>query len=83
MLVTLILLVILHENLPYLHLFQLFGTNAATESTTINLIAPLLTNASTISNACSPVSGCATNKLSISTPKFFWHIQGLMHVLHL
>ena len=46
-----------------------FGTNAATESTTIISIAPLLTNASVISNACSPVSGCETIKLSISTPK--------------
>ena len=34
-----------------------FGTNAATESTTIISNAPLLTNASAISNACSPVSG--------------------------
>ena len=33
-------------------------------------IAPLLTSASAISRACSPVSGCETIKLSISTPKF-------------
>ena len=32
--------------------------------------APLLINCSAISSACSPVSGCATIKLSISTPKF-------------
>ena len=31
--------------------------------------APLLTKASAISNACSPVSGCDTIKLSISTPR--------------
>ena len=48
-----------------------FGTNAATESTTIISNAPLLTNASAISSACSPVSGCETIKLSISTPKCF------------
>ena len=48
-----------------------FGTNAATESTTIISIAPLLVNASAISKACSPVSGCDTIKLSISTPKCF------------
>ena len=47
------------------------GTNAATESTTITSIAPLLVNASAISNACSPVSGWDTIKLSISTPKCF------------
>ena len=48
-----------------------FGTNAATESTTITSKAPLLINASVISNACSPVSGWDTIKLSISTPKCF------------
>ena len=48
-----------------------FGTNAATESTTTTSIAPLLTKLSVISNACSPVSGCDTIKLSISTPSFF------------
>ena len=48
-----------------------FGTNAATESTTITSSAPLLTNASVISKACSPVSGCDTIKLSMSTPNFF------------
>ncbi len=47
-----------------------FGTNAATESTTITSTAPLLTSASAISSACSPVSGCETIKLAISTPKF-------------
>ena len=47
-----------------------FGTNAATESTTITSNAPLLTKLSVISNACSPVSGCDTIKLSISTPNF-------------
>ena len=48
-----------------------FGTNAATESTTITSNAPLLINDSAISNACSPVSGCDTIKLSISTPRCF------------
>ena len=48
-----------------------FGTNAATESTTIISIAPLLISASAISNACSPVSGCETIKLSTSTPNAF------------
>ena len=36
---------------------SVFGTNAATESITIISIAPLLTKASGISSACSPVSG--------------------------
>ena len=44
------------------------GTRAATESTTKISIAPLRTNASAISNACSPVSGCETNNSSVSTP---------------
>src|SRR5690606_24369686 len=44
------------------------GTNAATESTTTTSTAPDLTNNSTISNACSPVSGCDTNNSSTSTP---------------
>ena len=40
-------------------------------SPTITSSAPLRTSASAISKACSPVSGCATIKLSISTPNFF------------
>ena len=48
-----------------------FGTNAATESTTITSKAPLLIKLSVISSACSPVSGWDTIKLSISTPNFF------------
>ena len=47
-----------------------FGTRAATESTTTTSIAPLLTKLSVISSACSPVSGCDTIRLSISTPNF-------------
>ena len=48
-----------------------FGTNAATESTTIISMAPDLINASVISRACSPVSGWDIIKLSISTPNAF------------
>src|SRR5690606_20321082 len=44
------------------------GTNAATLSTTPTSTAPDRTNNSTISNACSPVSGCDTNNCSTSTP---------------
>ena len=47
-----------------------FGTNAATESTTITSNAPLLTKLSVISSACSPVSGCETINSSILTPNF-------------
>ncbi|OPZ51317.1 MAG: hypothetical protein BWY92_00235 [Firmicutes bacterium ADurb.BinA052] len=45
------------------------GTSAATESTTTTSTAPLLTKASVISRACSPVSGCETKRLSMSTPR--------------
>ena len=44
------------------------GVKAATESTTIMSIAPERTNISAISRACSPLSGCDTKRLSISTP---------------
>src|SRR5690606_36976981 len=44
------------------------GTNAATESTTTTSTAPLLTSSSTISSACSPVSGCDTSNSFTSTP---------------
>src|SRR5690606_41066201 len=44
------------------------GTNAATESTTTTSTAPERTNNSTISSACSPVSGCETNNSPTSTP---------------
>ena len=47
------------------------GTSAATESTTIISIAPLLISASAISSACSPVSGWDIIKLSMSTPNAF------------
>ena len=49
---------------------SLLGTSAATESTTTISTAPLLTRFSVISSACSPKSGCATIKESISTPRF-------------
>ena len=44
------------------------GTSAATESITRMSIAPDLTSMSAISSACSPVSGCETMRLSVSTP---------------
>ncbi len=46
------------------------GTRAATESTTTTSTAPLRTSASAISSACSPVSGWAIKRSSISTPTF-------------
>jgi len=46
------------------------GTNAATESITINLTAHVFANSSAICNACSPKSGCDNNRLSTSTPSF-------------
>ena len=45
-----------------------FGVNAATESTTMMSMAPERTSMSVISSACSPLSGCDTNRLSVSTP---------------
>ena len=45
-----------------------FGTRAATESTTMMSIAALCTSASTISSACSPVSGCEMRSSSMLTP---------------
>src|ERR1044071_6669269 len=47
-----------------------FGTSAATESMTITSTAPERTRISVISSACSPVSGCDTSRLSMSTPSF-------------
>src|SRR5881392_3356038 len=47
------------------------GTSAATESMTITSMAALRTSTSAISNACSPLSGCETIRLSMSTPSFF------------
>ena len=44
------------------------GTSAATESMTMTSRALLRISISTMSSACSPVSGCETSKLSISTP---------------
>ena len=50
------------------------GTSAATESTTIKSTAPERTSASTISRACSPVSGCEMSRSLKSTPSFcaYW-----------
>src|SRR2546423_271009 len=47
-----------------------FGTSAATESTTTTSTAPERTRISVISSPCSPVSGCETSRLSMSTPSF-------------
>src|SRR5205807_6640480 len=47
-----------------------FGTSAATESTTTTSTAPKRTRISVISSPCSPVSGCDTSRLSMSTPSF-------------
>ena len=44
------------------------GTSAATESTTIMSMAPVPTSLSTISKACSPLSGWDTSKSSMRTP---------------
>ena len=46
------------------------GTSAATESITSTSTAFERTNVSTISSACSPVSGCDTISSSMSTPSF-------------
>ena len=46
------------------------GTSAATESITSTSIAFDRTSVSTISSACSPVSGCDTISSSMSTPSF-------------
>ena len=46
-----------------------FGVKAATESTTIKSTAPERTNESTISRACSPVSGWLINISCKLTPK--------------
>src|SRR5467141_1319546 len=48
-----------------------FGTSAATESTTTTSTPPDRIRTSTISSACSPLSGCDTNRLSRSTPSFW------------
>ena len=47
-----------------------FGVRAATLSMTATSIAPLRTRYSTISKACSAVSGCAMSIDSMSTPHF-------------
>ncbi|CAM5734838.1 hypothetical protein SMICM304S_09930 [Streptomyces microflavus] len=46
------------------------GTRAATESITIRSRAPERTSMSTISSACSPLSGWDRMRLSMSTPSF-------------
>ena len=46
------------------------GTSAATESTTTTSMAPLRTSTSTISRACSPVSGWEISSFSMSTPQW-------------
>ena len=50
------------------------GTSAATESTTTTSTPPERTSTSTISSACSPLSGCDTSRLSRSTPSLraYW-----------
>ena len=47
-----------------------FGTSAATESTTTTSTPFERMSTSTISSACSPLSGCETSRLSRSTPSF-------------
>ncbi len=46
------------------------GVRAATESTTMTSMAPERTRDSTISSACSPVSGWDTHSSSTLTPRF-------------
>ena len=46
------------------------GTSAATESTTTTSTLFERTSTSTISSACSPLSGCDTSRPSRSTPSF-------------
>src|SRR2546429_3329111 len=46
------------------------GPTAATESTTTTATAPERTKIWVISSPCSPVSGCDTSRLSMSTPSF-------------
>ena len=47
-----------------------WGVNAATESIMTTSIAPLRIRVSTISNACSPESGCEIRTFSRLTPIF-------------
>ena len=47
------------------------GTRAATESMTTTSMAFERTRVSAISSACSPLSGCDTSRLSMSTPSFW------------
>ena len=48
-----------------------FGVSAATESIATTSSAPERISSSVISSACSPVSGCETRRLSMSTPMRF------------
>ncbi len=45
-----------------------FGTSAATESMATTSRPPERISISAISSACSPLSGCDTSRLSMSTP---------------
>ena len=51
-----------------------FGVSAATESMTTRSTEPERTSASTISSACSPVSGCEISSSCRLTPSFcaYW-----------
>jgi hypothetical protein len=62
----------LQPHLRFAHLALDFGlgTRAATESTTHHVHAVGAHQHSTISSACSPLSGCDTSRLSSSTPSF-------------
>ena len=56
------------------------GTSAATESTTSTSTAPERISTSAISSACSPLSGCETSRLSMSTPSLL-RVDGVERVL--
>ena len=56
------------------------GTRAATESMTMRSSAPERTSMSTISRACSPLSGWERIRLSMSTPSFL-RVLGVEGVL--
>ena len=58
------------------------GTRAATESMTMMSTAPERTRISTISSACSPVSGCDTSRFSMSTPELprVLDVEGMLRI---
>ena len=58
------------------------GTSAATESTTTTSTPPERTSTSTISSACSPLSGCDTSRFSSVDPELLrvLRVEGVLGV---